>query len=72
MPPKNQNYKPFKPRKPMSTLIDKINDMLYDKRKPPVMVIRIDPDSNNYHDMKWLIDNQKKIIANRKLIDLIG
>jgi hypothetical protein len=56
----------------MSTLIDKINDMLYDKRKPPVLIIRIDPDSNNYHDMKWLIDNQKKIIANRKLIDLIG
>jgi hypothetical protein len=30
------------------------------------------PNSKRYHDIKFLFDNQEKIIRNRKLIELLG
>ena len=32
----------------------------------------IEPNSQEFHDFKFLMDNQEKIIRNKKLIELLG
>jgi hypothetical protein len=35
-------------------------------------VLKIKPDSDEYREMMWIIENKNKIIRNKKLINLLG